>query len=101
MNNCQRVMPKIKVIDMEFIEGNVTKDIAERNGAILSRGGINAYRHAFLKGQGGSAREETWNRKEGIHTCCRSRTKWRHLTSCPKLIFDNHSTTEQVDPIIK
>lgn len=70
---------------MEFIEGNGNRRIYERNGAIMSNGQINYYRVAFMKGQGGSVKEETWNRKEHQHDCCRSRVAWRHKTECLRL----------------
>lgn len=80
-----KVIPSIRVKDMEFIEGNGNRRIYERNGAIMSNGQVNAYRVAFMKGQGGSVREETWNRQEHHHNCCKSRVAWRHRTECPRL----------------
>jgi len=84
-----KVIPKIAVKDMEFIEGNCTRKIAERNGAIMANGQINYYRVMFMKGQGGSKKEETWDRQNHWHTCCKSKVSWRHKTSCPKLKNDN------------
>lgn len=72
---------------MEFIEGNGTRSIYERNGAIMSNGEINDYRVAVMKGQGGSITEETWNRQAHHHNCCKSRVPWRHKTVCPRLDF--------------
>lgn len=80
-----KVIPSIKVKDMEFIEGNGNRKIYERNGAILSSGERNKYRIAFMKGQGGSRKEETWNKNHHWHTCCLSKVPWRHKTSCPRL----------------
>jgi hypothetical protein len=83
-----KVIPPIKVKDMEFIEGNCTREIAERNGAIMANGQKNYYRIMVMKGQGGSSREETWNRDRHVHTCCLSRVPWRHKTGCPRLNFN-------------
>lgn len=80
-----RQVNTLKVCDMEFIEGNATRKILERNQAILSGGGVNYYRVMFMKGQGGSRKEETWNKAEHHHDCCRSRVPWRHKTECPRL----------------
>ena len=82
-----KVIPAIKVADMEFIEGNCTREIAERNGAIMSNGMPNYYRIEFMKGHGGSKKEETWNKAEHQHSCCKSRVSWRHKTGCPRLEF--------------
>jgi hypothetical protein len=46
-----KVIPPIKVRDMEFIEGNCTREIAERNGAIMANGQKNYYRVMIMKGQ--------------------------------------------------
>lgn len=82
-----KIIPNIKVKDMDFTEGIVTRAFALKNGAICSTGRKNAYRYSFLKGQGGSAKEETWNRDSHIHNCCKSRVSWRHKTDCPRLNF--------------
>lgn len=60
-------------------------EIAKRNGAIMSNGRINYYRVTFMKGQGGSIKEETWDRKNHHHTCCKSQAYWRHKVDCPRL----------------
>jgi uncharacterized repeat protein (TIGR04076 family) len=78
-------VPIIKVLQMEFFEGFITRKQAKENGAICSTGIKNAYRYAFLKGQGGSIKEETWNKFKHEHICCQSRVAWRHKTKCPKL----------------
>jgi hypothetical protein len=31
----------------------------------------------------GSKTEETWS--GGVHTCCKSRSPWRHKQACPKV----------------
>jgi hypothetical protein len=84
-----KVIPNIKVSDMEFLDpGSIcTRKVAERNGAIMSNGEINYYRIQFMKGQGGSPTEETWDRKNHWHTCCKSRVCWRHKIGCPRLNF--------------
>ena len=83
------IIPQIKVEEMEFVEGIVFKSIAQRNGAICSTGRKNAYRYAFLKGQGGSMKETTWDSVSKKHSCCQSKVSWRHKTACPRLRFND------------
>jgi len=78
-------IPSIKVKDMEFVDGPVYRVIAERNGAIMSNGEINYYRVMFMKGQGGSSKEETWDPGKHWHSCCKSKVCWRHKNNCPRL----------------
>lgn len=45
---------------------------------------------AFLRGQGGSTKDDTWvrttlSRTKGYHSCCNSKVFWRHKDSCRKL----------------
>lgn len=39
-------------------------------------------------GAAGSSAEPTWDREKRVHTCCGSKTKWRHLLSCPRVTGD-------------
>jgi hypothetical protein len=80
-----KIIPNIRVKDMEFIDGNGNREIYKRNGAIMSNGQVNDYRVAFIKGQGGSCKETTWNKEKHHHNCCKSRVAWRHKTGCPLL----------------
>lgn len=82
-----KVIPSIKVKDMDFAEGIITRAFAIANGAICSTGRPNAYRYSFLKGYGGSIKEETWNRNKHEHNCCKSKVAWRHKSICPRLDF--------------
>lgn len=72
---------------MEFIEGNLRRADLKRNDAILKSGKKNQYRIAFIKGQGGSTREESWNRQDHWHDCCKSKVPWRHKSNCPRINF--------------
>ena len=78
-----RTIPEIPVSEIPFFEGEISSDEKARYGMILPGGKINYYRLMFAKGQGGSKREDTWNKKE--HTCCHSKVCWRHKVGCPGL----------------
>jgi len=81
-----KVIPELKVSEMEFIDERRLKRIdLFRNCAICSTGRRNEYRVAFIKGQGGTKKEETWNEKKHMHTCCKSKVPWRHKYNCPRL----------------
>ena len=80
-----KVIPKIKVKNMQYMEQMTSIADKKRNGLWCSTGSKNAYRVAFAKGQGGSVGEETWNRTGHQHECCKSKVAWRHRTECPKL----------------
>jgi len=82
------VIPNIKVKDMDFIDGDITREMRIDNGAELSSGGGNAYRIAFMKGQGASSKDESWNKEKHQHACCGSKVSWRHLIRCPMLRED-------------
>lgn len=81
----EKVIPTIKVSEMPFYDGVINKREKNKWGAICSTGKVNAYRLAFLQGRGGSRKEETWNKKKHLHTCCKSAVPWRHLRNCPRL----------------
>ena len=53
-----------------------------------STGIVNGYRLAFMRGEGGSRKEETWNEKRHTHSCCGSRVPWRHKVNCKRILED-------------
>ncbi len=84
MNNKTRKKKRLlpRVSDIPFFEKGqiIPRDVKDKyhlNG--------NAYRQAFARGIGGFRTEETWNKK--IHTCCKSKSYWRHRSNCPKIKF--------------
>lgn len=81
----KRVIPKVSVQEIPYFEGNISHFDKEKYGMLLWDGTVNYYRVMFAKGQGGSRKEETWNREEYKHTCCQSKVPWRHKTQCPRL----------------
>lgn len=82
-----KVIPNVKVSQIPYFERNISHSEKEKYGMIMSNGRDNYYRIMFAKGQGGSQREETWDRTGHNHTCCGSKVSWRHKTVCPKLNF--------------
>jgi hypothetical protein len=83
-----KVIPTVRVTDIPFFEGRITRADKEKYGMIMPSGKDNDYRIAIAKGQGGSAKEETWERTQHWHSCCKSKVAWRHKTSCPRLWLD-------------
>ena len=51
-----------------------------------SNGMINYYRVTESLGQLGSRKEDTWDKQNDQHSCCKSKVAWRHKISCLKLI---------------
>lgn len=80
-----KVIPSIKVSEMQWWEQMETKEDKVRNGIFTSTGIKNAYRVAFAKGEGASRKDRTFNKELGIHTCCGSKVAWRHKVNCPLL----------------
>lgn len=85
--------PSVKVSDMPFVDSLSELSVSERRkyGIITSTGIINAYRRAFIVGQGASRKDETWDKSQHIHTCCESKVPWRHRTACKLLNFEDES----------
>lgn len=83
-----KVIPSLKVKDMPFYDclKQIPREERERIGLIDSRGHINEYRRAFVIGQGGSAKESTWDKSKHLHTCCKSMVAWRHKARCKKIL---------------
>ena len=84
-NNMQRLIPKTKVRDMPFFDGNISFKDKQKFGMICSTGIKNSYRISFAKGQGASRRDETVTKDGKGHTCCGSKVVWRHKTACPRM----------------
>lgn len=86
----QKVIPKVRVRDLPFVSSmrELTLDDRRELGIVCSTGITeNAYRIAFAMGQGGSTKEDTWNKPTHEHTCCHSKVPWRHKAKCPGLNF--------------
>jgi hypothetical protein len=69
----KKVIPPIKVKDIPFFEGKISKADKEKWGMILSGGKDNYYRIMFAKGQGASRKDRTRDKVCHHHTCCLSR----------------------------
>jgi hypothetical protein len=83
-----RLPPSIpKVEELPFFDSlrGVSRAEMVRLGLICTTGHINAYRRAFVLGQGGSKKEATWDHAQRQHTCCASKVPWRHKKGCPRL----------------
>lgn len=46
-------------------------------------GGRNMYRVAEYEGLLGNRKEASWDRESSTHTCCGSKSSWRHHKTCP------------------
>lgn len=86
----RKVIPPIKVSEIPFFEGKISREEKRKYGMIMSNGQDNYYRICKAKGQGGNRKEETFDKNLGArggHKCCGSKVEWRHKTSCPRLAF--------------
>jgi len=81
----------VSVKDLPFIDSLSELNLAERKkyGLYLPSGQTNYYRIQQMKGQGGSTKDETWDKATHHHTCCQSKVPWRHKTSCSQLNFND------------
>jgi len=65
-------------------ENKLVEAINSTNYLYCKTGRRNAYRKAFLDGQGASRKEATWNEEKHYHTCCGSKVAWRHKIDCKR-----------------
>lgn len=72
---------------MQWWEQMETEADLIRNGIYTTTGIKNAYRVAFAKGEGASRRDSTFDKRQGMHTCCRSKVAWRHKVACPHCLI--------------
>lgn len=88
----KKIIPQKKVADMGiFTREEVRSMSLERKqelGLIMSNGFLNEYRYYQIIGQGGSYKEESWNKKRHWHVCCKSKVVWRHKTGCKKEVSE-------------
>lgn len=79
------------VAELPFIDSlrELTHEERITHGLILPSGHKNDYRLERMKGRGASSSDATWDRQTHHHTCCQSRSAWRHKVDCPMLKFDD------------
>lgn len=70
------------------------------NNLYCKTGRENGYRMAFLRGKGGSRKEESWDRIKNKHSCCGSMVSWRHRVECYKIPLAQKMQCQpyQIDP---
>lgn len=81
-----KIIPDTSVSDMGMFSRQEVRDMPfsrkKEIGLIMSNGEINDYRYYQIIGQGGSYKEESWNKIKHRHDCCKSKVAWRHKTGC-------------------
>lgn len=98
----KKIIPEVKVEDAGIYSRKQIREMSlERKrelGLIMSNGKMNDYRYYQFIGQGGSAKEESWNKAKHKHNCCGSKVAWRHTTGCkPELPDDPDDLSDLKD----
>ena len=88
-----KVIPEMKVSDAGCYSRKQIREMSfeekQRIGLIMSNGEMNEYRYYQYIGQGGSYKEDSWNKQKHQHDCCGSKVAWRHLTGCKPELPDD------------
>lgn len=98
----KKVIPNMKVTEAGCYSRKQIREMSveekQRLGLIMSSGCVNDYRYYQYIGQGGSRKEDSWNKKKHWHDCCKSKVPWRHKTGCkPELPDDPDDLSDLKD----